>query len=82
MGAYRFTPSLSVVQAQVVEVLEAEMTKQEKILKRALEMACKFISENYTECEKCPFFVADGMCGKCEDIFKIEFIRKAKEELK
>lgn len=65
------------------------MTKNEKILKRALEMACRYLTFEIGElCDKCP---ADkggeirGCNGKnrlCQTEVRRHFIRKAKEELK
>lgn len=73
------------LQAKVVEILEAQMTKNEKVLKRALELAAHWFYED-NGCEGCPLYTLTtvGLCTKinCEGDFKDYFIRIAKEELK
>lgn len=71
---------------QVVEVLEAEMTNNEKILKRALEMAVKFYQLNLTRsCAncvmRCSCEIEVANTEDCEASIYHYFIRKAKEAI-
>lgn len=65
------------------------MTKNEKILKRALEMACRYLVFEIGElCDKCPadkggeIRGCNGRDRLCQTEVRKDFIRKAKEELK
>lgn len=59
------------------------MTKNEKILKRALEMAVKnIIGCDFCSCDLRPTCRKDTTIAQCHEKRIILFIRKAKEELK